>query len=110
MILNVLLQSAPGGATSAVPTFVFLALIIGVMYIFMIRPQQKKAKDAKKFQEDLTKGEKIVTIAGIHGKINKTNEDGTLQLEVSPGTYLTIEKGSISMEWTQKINKATTEK
>ena len=57
------------------------------------------------------KGEKIVTIAGIHGTINKVNEDGTIQLEVSPGSYLKIEKSAISMEWTAAINKpATAEK
>jgi len=71
----------------------------------MIRPQQKKAKLAKKFQEDMQKGDKIVTIAGIHGTVNKVNEDGTIQIETSPGSYLKIEKSAISMEWTQNINK-----
>ena len=71
----------------------------------MIRPQAKKAKDQKKFIDNLQKGDKVVTIAGIHGTVNKVNEDNTLQLEVSPGSYLKIEKSSISMEWTVTINK-----
>ena len=71
----------------------------------MIRPQDKKAKDQKKFIENLQKGDKIVTIAGIHGTINKVNEDNTLQLETNPGSYLKIEKSAISMEWTTQINK-----
>ena len=75
----------------------------------MIRPQAKKAKDQKKFIENLQKGDKIVTIAGIHGTINKVNEDNTLQLETNPGSYMKIEKSAISMEWTQQINKAVTE-
>jgi preprotein translocase subunit YajC len=54
----------------------------------------------------MQKGDRIVTIAGIHGSINKINEDGTLQLEVNPGSYLKIEKSSISMEWTLAIAKA----
>ncbi len=54
----------------------------------------------------MQKGDKIVTIAGIHGKVNKVNEDGTLMIETSPGSYLTIEKSAISLEWTQNINKA----
>jgi preprotein translocase subunit YajC len=75
----------------------------------MIRPQAKKAKEQKKFINDLQKGDKIVTIAGIHGTINKVNEDGTLSLEVSPGSYIKIEKSALSMEWTANINKVATE-
>jgi len=51
------------------------------------------------------KGDKIVTIAGIHGTINKVNEDGTLNIEVSPGSYLKIEKSAISMDWTAALNR-----
>ena len=83
--------------------------MILVFWLFMIRPQAKKAKIAKKFQEDMQKGDKIVTIAGIHGKINKINDDGaTVEIETSPGSYLKIEKSAISLEWTQNLNKATT--
>ena len=88
-----------------------LALLVGmilVFWLFMIRPQAKKAKLAKKFQEDLQKGDKIVTIAGIHGTVNKLNEDGTFMLETSPGSYMKIEKSAISMEMTQNVNKPVT--
>ena len=77
-----------------------------VFWLFMIRPQAKKAKMAKQFQENMQKGDKIVTIAGIHGSVNKVNEDGTISLETSPGSYLKIEKSAISMEWTAQLNKA----
>jgi preprotein translocase subunit YajC len=82
-----------------------MGAIILVFWLFMIRPQAKKAKDQKKFIENLQKGDKIVTIAGIHGTINKLNEDNTLQLETSPGSYIKIERSAISMEWTAQINK-----
>ena len=75
----------------------------------MIRPQAKKAKEQKKFIQELQKGDKIVTIAGIHGIVNKVNEDGTtIQLETSPGTYIKLERSAISMEWTAALNKAAT--
>jgi len=77
-----------------------------VFWLFMIRPQAKKAKQAKQFQESMQKGDKIVTIAGIHGTVNKVNEDGTITMETSPGSYLKIEKSAVSIEWTQNINKA----
>ena len=80
--------------------------MILVFWLFMIRPQAKKAKLAKKFQEEMQKGDRIVTIAGIHGKVNKSNDDGTLDIETSPGSYLKIEKSAVSMEWTQNLNKA----
>jgi preprotein translocase subunit YajC len=85
--------------------FIFLGLMILVFWMFFIRPQAKRAKNQKKFIEDLQKGDKIVTIAGIHGSINKVNEDGTLSIEISPGSYIKIEKSAISMDWTAALNK-----
>jgi len=85
--------------------FIFLGLMIVVFWMFFIRPQAKRAKNQKKFIEDLNKGDKVVTIAGIHGTINKVNEDGTLNIEVSPGTYIKMEKSAISMDWTAALNK-----
>ncbi|RYY62362.1 MAG: preprotein translocase subunit YajC [Chitinophagaceae bacterium] len=104
-----LLQAAAakgGGYTQ----FIFLGGMIIVFWLFFIRPQAKRAKNQKKFIEDLDKGSKIVTIAGIHGTINKVNEDGTLSIEVSPGSYLKIEKSAISMDWTAALNKPVAEK
>ena len=83
--------------------------MIAVFYFFMIRPQAKKAKQQKNFVNNLQKGDKIVTIAGIHGTVNKVNDDSTLMLEVSPGSYIKIERSSISMEWTANINKPAAE-
>lgn len=88
--------------------FIFLGLMILVLWMFFIRPQAKRAKNQKKFIEDLQRGDKIVTIAGIHGTINKVNEDGTLNIEVSPGSYIKIEKSAISMDWTAALNKPVT--
>lgn len=99
----VLLQAA--GSGGGMVQLVLMGGIILVFWLFMIRPQAKKAKEQKKFVENMQKGDKVVTIAGIHGTINKINEDNTLQLEVSPGSYLKIEKSSISMEWSSAINK-----
>ncbi|MBI2282752.1 MAG: preprotein translocase subunit YajC [Bacteroidetes bacterium] len=99
----VLLQAA--GSGGGMVQLVLMGGIILVFWLFMIRPQAKKAKDQKKFVDNMQKGDKVVTIAGIHGTINKINEDNTLQLEVSPGSYLKIEKSSISMEWSSAINK-----
>jgi preprotein translocase subunit YajC len=100
-----LLQAQPGGGGIGM-TPIFMGLMILVFWLFFIRPQAKKAKQQKLFIENLQRGEKVVTIAGIHGTINKVNEDGTLNLEISPGSYIKIEKSSISLEWTNQLNKA----
>jgi preprotein translocase subunit YajC len=101
--LNIFLQtSQKNGATLQIILMVGMVI---VFWFFMIRPQARKAKEQKNFVNNLQKGDKIVTIAGIHGVVNKVNEDGTLSLEVSPGSYLRIEKSAISMEWTANINK-----
>ena len=88
--------------------FIFLALMILVFWMFMIRPQAKKAKMQKQFLQNLQKGDKVVTIAGIHGTVNKLNDDGTMLLEINPGSYIKVERSAISMEWTSNINKPIT--
>jgi len=102
-----LLQSSPTGGVNL--QLILLGGMILVFWLFMIRPQQKKAKLAKQFQQDLQVGSKIVTIAGIHGKVYKINEDGTtIMLETSPGSHIKLEKSAISIEWSQAANKAAT--
>ena len=84
--------------------------IMQLFWLFFIRPQAKRAKNQKKFIEDLQKGDKVVTIAGIHGTINKVNDDGTILLETSPGSYIKIEKSAVSLEWSANANKVTEDK
>lgn len=104
-LLSIFLMMDPQGKGSGNFTLIFPVLMILVFWFFMIRPQAKKAKLQKTFISDLKKGDKVITIAGIHGTINKVNEDGTLSLEVSPGSYLKIEKSTISMEMSGNLNK-----
>jgi len=103
--ISILLQASPN---AGMMQLVLLGGMILVFYFFMIRPQTQKAKKAKTFQEGLQKGDKIVTIAGIHGSVNKVNDDGTISIEVSPGSYLKIERSAISMEWSDQLNKPAT--
>lgn len=99
-------QGAEGGSGGF--QFVFLGLMILVFWLFMIRPQAKKQKLQKTFMQGLQKGDKVVTISGIHGTVNKMNDDGTIMLEVNPGSYIRMEKSAVSMEMTANANKATT--
>lgn len=83
-----LLQAAAPGSFGGYTSLVFMGLIMVVFWLFFIRPQAKKAKQQKSFIDNLQKGDKVVTIAGIHGTVNKVNEDGTLSLEINPGAIL----------------------
>lgn len=83
-----------------------MGLLMVVFYFFMIRPQQKKAKDAKKFRESLQKGTKVVTIGGLHGKVVEVAEN-TILLEVDSNVRLRFEKSAIAMDSSQQLNEVT---
>ena len=105
-LLSIFLMLGQGDQKSGgTSTLIMMGLMILVFWMFMIRPQAKKAKKQKEFINNLQKGDKIVTLAGIHGTVNKMNDDGTLLLETSPGSYMKIERSAISMEMTASINK-----
>ena len=108
-LLSIFLMMDPQGKGGSSGTLIMMGLMILVFWLFMIRPKKKKAKKQKEFINNLQKGDKIVTIAGIHGKVNKVNDDATLELETSPGSYMKIERSAISMEWTANINKPVAE-
>lgn len=106
MLNSVLMMAGQGEAGGGSAQLIIMIGIIIVFYFFMIRPQTKKAKEQKNFIANLQKGEKVVTIAGIHGTIHKVNEDGlTIMLETSPGSYFKLEKSAISLDWTKGLQK-----
>ena len=93
---SILLQAQSSNWTS----MIFMVAIIGVFYFFMIRPQQKKAKDQKKFIDEIKKGEDVVTIAGIYGRVAEIEGD-TIILEVERGGRIKMLKSGISMDSTK---------
>ncbi|WP_210489919.1 preprotein translocase subunit YajC [Rufibacter aurantiacus] len=105
-MLTVLLQASPGGA-NLYSNFLFIGLIILVFYFFMVRPQQKKAKDQKKFREELKRGMNVVTIGGMHGRLLSIDDD-TVWIEVDKGIKLKFDKVAIAVEATSRVNANTT--
>ena len=85
-----LLENQPNPMSSI---FMIVALIV-IFYFFMIRPQQKRQKEIRKFRESLAAGSKIVTAGGIHGII-KDVKDSYFIVEVADGVRLRIDKGSV---------------
>lgn len=83
--------------------FLPFILMFVVIYFFMIRPQQKRAKQEKQFEADLKVGDKIVTKSGIHGKIAELAET-TIVIETMSGK-LKMERSAISMEMSAALAK-----
>ncbi len=95
--LTIFLLTQPEGDAGGLPSWVFLVAIFAIFYLFMIRPQQKKAKEAKQFRDSIGKGTKIVTIGGIHGKV-ETVKEKTVIIVTEGGGKLRIEKSALSVD------------
>ena len=89
----ILLQAAAEGQGSA--QLLFFGLIFVVMYFFMIRPQLKRQKKENKFRRELKKGDSIITIGGVHGKVIEV-KDHSVIIE-NYGIKMKVEKSAISM-------------
>ena len=93
-LLNILLQAPAGQAGGGASMWIMLLLMIVIFYVFMIRPQSKKAKEERKFRDGLQKGDKVVTAGGIHGKVFEVKES-TIVIEVANNVNITVEKNFI---------------
>ena len=103
-MLGILLQAGAKGMDYT--QLILFGGIIIVFYFFMIRPQQKKSKDQKVFRESIKKGDAIVTIGGLHGRVLSVDADDTMVIEVDKGVRLKFERSAISLEATKKANGA----
>ncbi len=102
MLQFILLQAATG-----LENYINIIFLVGigiVIYFFMIRPQQKKQKEQKGFIENIKKGDMVVTIGGIHGKIASV-EDTTVTLDIDKGVKIKFEKTAISLEASKQYAK-----
>ena len=99
------MPSSEGQEGGGLMSFLPLILIVLVFYLFFIRPQMKKSKDQKKFREAIKKGDKIITIGGIHGKIIEVQEK-TFTIEVEGQNRLKVEKSAVAMDSSSQIGAA----
>ena len=90
-LLTILLQQGAGGGLEMI---LLIVAMFAIMYLLMIRPQQKRQKEIKKFRDALTKGDKIVTAGGIYGTIRDTKENAFI-VEIADGVRIRVDKGSV---------------
>ena len=93
-------QEATG---SALGGLIPLILIFVAFYFFAIRPQQKRAKAQRELVNSIGVGDRIVTLGGIHGRVESLDDD-TIRLEISPGTTITIVRSAVG----RRVVDATT--
>ena len=87
-------QGAQGGQGGGLTMLLMLALIFVVMWLFMIRPQQKRQKQLTEFRNSLSKGDKVVTVGGIYGTIVEVNDNKVL-LEIDKDVKSKVDKASL---------------
>ena len=99
MLLSKFILAQVGGGYEQ---FILLGGMVVIFFFFFIRPQQKKQKEQKNFVNEVKKGDSIVTIGGIHGKIHALGES-TITLELDKGFEMIVERSSISYEATKRV-------
>ncbi len=104
MITNSILLQAGAEYTN----IIMIVALIAIFYFFMIRPQQKRQKEIRKFREGLNVGDKVITAGGIYGKIRAV-KDTTILLEIADNVKITIDKGSVYPSAAEAQAQAATE-
>ena len=102
---NLFLQS--GSGQSGLPMLIMMVAIFAIMWLFMIRPQQKKQKKIREFQNALKEGDKVVTGGGVYGKVKRVNaQENTIDIEVARGVVITVAKGYVFADATSQTPNA----
>ena len=102
---NLFLQS--GSGQSGLPMLIMMVAIFAIMWLFMIRPQQKKQKKIREFQNALKEGDKVVTGGGVYGTVKRVNaQENTIDMEVARGVVITVAKGYVFADATSQTPNA----
>ncbi|MDD2192009.1 MAG: preprotein translocase subunit YajC [Bacteroidales bacterium] len=96
-LLNVLLMMPSSGEGSGYSSILMLVAIVVIFYFFMIRPQSARAKKEKQFREALKKGQKVITISGMHAKVVEVKETSVI-LEIASNVNVEVEKSAIAID------------
>jgi preprotein translocase subunit YajC len=90
------LQAQAGANNGSLQGIIMIVLLFAIFYFLMIRPQQKKQKEIRKFRESLRNGDHIITAGGIYGKIKDIKDSkGTFLIQIADGVLIEVDKGSV---------------
>jgi len=93
-MLNNLIPLQEAGGSAGMMNLIMIVALIAIFYFFMIRPQQRKQKEIRKFREGLNVSDRVITAGGIYGKIRAVKEN-TITLEIADNVRISIDKGSV---------------
>ena len=96
IISSAFAQAAPAGGDSGFIGLLPIVLMFVLLYFLMIRPQMKRAKEAKAMIEALQKGDEVVTAGGVLGRITKLS-DAYISLEIAPNTEIAVQKSAVQV-------------
>lgn len=97
-MFQVLMMSPPaqGGEQPSIwPTILMFGAIIVIFYFLLIRPQQKRQKEQQKMIESIKKGDKVITLSGIHGTVTDM-DDKTMVLQIADNVKVRFERSAIA--------------
>lgn len=98
-------QAAQGGGGMGM--LIMMVAIFAIMWLFMIRPQQKKQKEIRNFQNSLAEGSKVVTGGGVYGTVKRIDiEKNMVDVEIARGVVVTVAKGYVFADATSQPTKA----
>lgn len=89
-------EGAGSPATAGLDFFIFMAILFGIFYFMIIRPQSKKAKEHKRMLEALGKGDEVVTNGGVLGRVTELG-DNFLTLEIAKGVEIKVQRHAIGV-------------
>ncbi len=94
-------QAAQGGSGLGGMIFMIVAIFV-IMWLFMVRPQQKRQKKIREFQNSLQEGSKVVTGGGIYGTVKRLDQArNTVDVEIAHGVVITVDKGTVFQDAAQ---------
>jgi len=103
----VLAAQAAGAQGGGMGMLIMMIAIFVIMWLFMIRPQQKKQKEIRKFQNSLTEGAKVVTGGGVYGTVKRVDlTTNTVEVEIARGVVVVVDKNYVFADLTSQTQKA----
>lgn len=97
-------QAAQGG--SGMSMLIMMVAIFAIMYFFMIRPQQKKQKEIRKFQNSLQEGSKVITNGGLYGTVRRVDlEKNIVEVEIARGVVVSVDKNYVFADANSQLQK-----
>lgn len=105
--MNTIVLAAQAQQGSGMGMLIMMVAIFAIMWLFMIRPQQKRQKEIRKFQNSLQEGTKVITGGGVYGTVKRIDlAANTVEVEIARGTVITVDKNYVFADANSQMQKA----